>query len=784
MGLIQPSGLGETRAIPFGKYLLLDRIAVGGMAEVFLAKSFGIEGFEKIIAVKRILPTMAEDEDFIEMFIDEAKIAGHLNHANIVPIYELGKIGESHYIAMEYIWGKDLLQIMNRFRKLRKRMPAAMVAFIAGRMCEALDYAHNKRDRSGTPLRLIHRDISPQNILVSYEGAVKLIDFGIAKAASRTTTTQAGVLKGKFGYMSPEQVRGLPIDHRSDVFAVGTCMYEMLTADRLFVGESDFSTLEKVRHASARPPSELIPDLPKEFEDIVMKALARNADDRWSTAGELHEALQRFAVTQRPTFTTSKLAAWMASAFTDEVAKEKARLDGYAAIARPASPVPARATGPKLAAPPPSPDPAALDAFDELEGESTMISASPFEMLQELEAQKANVPDEIEAEPTQIFFSADDLEEIEPTPAPWQPPAPGVGRSSAPVAGRPTAPVDISAGPPPPLVSPSLGPAPNTGAPPSAFDMPPGPPPQLQPLGAVGQLSTVEIARPDGLGAAPTVAPAAQPARIPPRVLIAAVTLLVALLGAVVFALSGSDAGTIEIRTVPNTVAAAVTIDGVARGTTPVRIEGIPTGQRVVRLQAEGYDAWEEPVTVTEGGISTLSVALVAAAAEPEPPAQPQAAQAPAQQPEPEVVVAPSPEAEPAPEPEPEPAPAPTAEDPPVRAPVARRDPPAERPTMREPSTMRVVEREPERTSIMRIERTDGPPAMRASGRGTLVINTIPWAELYVDGRATGRNTPIRNYRIPAGSHRIGLRTQDGTMHNLTVDVPAGETVRIMRRFQ
>lgn len=294
----------------------------------------------------------------------------------------------------------------------------------------------------------------------------------------------------------------------------------------------------------------------------------------------------------------------------------------------------------------------------------------------------------------------------------------------------------------------------------------------------------MEIARPDGLGAAPTVAPAAQPARIPPRVLIAAVTLLVALLGAVVFALSGSDAGTIEIRTVPNTVTAAVTIDGVARGTTPVRIEGIPTGQRVVRLQAEGYDAWEEPVTVTEGGISTLSVALVAAAAEPEPPAQPQAAQAPAQQPEPEVVVAPSPEAEPAPEPEPEPAPAPTAEDPPVRAPVARRDPPAERPTMREPSTMRVVEREPERTSIMRIERTDGPPAMRASGRGTLVINTIPWAELYVDGRATGRNTPIRNYRIPAGSHRIGLRTQDGTMHNLTVDVPAGETVRIMRRFQ
>ena len=269
-----PSGGSKPqgRVIPFGKYLLLERIAVGGMAEVFLSKSFGIEGFEKVIAIKRILPTMAEDDDFIEMFIDEAKIAGHLNHANIVPIYELGKIGESHYIAMEYVWGKDLLQIMNRFRRMRKRMPPTMVGFIATKMCEALEYAHTKRDRRGQPLNLIHRDISPQNILCSYDGAVKLIDFGIAKAASRTTKTQAGVLKGKFGYMSPEQVRGLPIDHRSDIFAVGTCMYEMLTADRLFVGESDFSTLEKVRHAAVQAPSEMVPGVPKEFDEIVMRA--------------------------------------------------------------------------------------------------------------------------------------------------------------------------------------------------------------------------------------------------------------------------------------------------------------------------------------------------------------------------------------------------------------------------------------------------------------------------------------------------------------------------------
>ena len=239
-----PGGRPPERVIPFGKYQLLERVSVGGMAEVFKAKSFGIEGFEKILAIKRILPTMAEDGDFIEMFIDEAKIAGQLNHANICPIYELGKVGDSHYIAMEFVWGKDLLQLMNRFRKMRKHMPPAMVAWIGAKACEGLDYAHRKRDRNGNPMNIIHRDMSPQNVLVSYEGQVKVIDFGIAKAASRTTKTQAGVLKGKFGYMSPEQVRGLPVDARSDLFAIGTCMHEMSTGERLFLGESDFTTLD------------------------------------------------------------------------------------------------------------------------------------------------------------------------------------------------------------------------------------------------------------------------------------------------------------------------------------------------------------------------------------------------------------------------------------------------------------------------------------------------------------------------------------------------------------
>ena len=255
---------GVRQAIPFGKYLLLDRISVGGMAEVFKAKSYGVEGFEKIIAIKRILPTMGEDRDFIKMFIDEAKIAGQLAHANICQIFELGRIDGSHFIAMEYIWGKDLLQIQNRLRKIKQQMPVADgVLHRSRRCCEGLDYAHRKRDPLGRPLEIVHRDCSPQNVLVSYEGEVKVIDFGIAKATSRNSRTQAGVLKGKFGYMSPEQVRGLPLDRRSDIFALGTMLYECLTGERLFQGETDFSTLEKVRNVDMPPPRASQPEHPR-----------------------------------------------------------------------------------------------------------------------------------------------------------------------------------------------------------------------------------------------------------------------------------------------------------------------------------------------------------------------------------------------------------------------------------------------------------------------------------------------------------------------------------------
>ena len=322
------------RPIPFGKYILLERISVGGMAEVFKAKSFGVKGFEKIIAIKKILPHLAEDEHFVEMFIAEAKMAVQLNHASICQIYDLGRIGEhDHYIAMEYISGRDLLSLHNFFRRKQSRMPMILASYIGARVAEGLDYAHRKRGPDGDAMHIVHRDVSPQNVIISYDGQVKLIDFGIAKARSRNMQeTQAGVLKGKFGYMSPEQVQGRPIDHRSDIFALGTVVHETLTCQRLFFGESDFATLELIRDGQVAPPSRVNPDVPAELDRIVMKALAKDLDERYGSAAEMGEDLSRFIQGRGHPYSGKALSDWMVGHFTDEIEKERSKNEAYARI--------------------------------------------------------------------------------------------------------------------------------------------------------------------------------------------------------------------------------------------------------------------------------------------------------------------------------------------------------------------------------------------------------------------------------------------------------------------
>ncbi|MEE2901784.1 MAG: protein kinase [Myxococcota bacterium] len=321
--------------VPFGSHLLLERINVGGMAEVFRAKAFGVEGFQRFVAIKRILPQMAEDSDFIRMFIDEARIASQLNHNNIVQIYELGKEDDIYFIAMEYITGRDLRLLLDRLKRQKRRMSEAMACYIISRIAEALDYAHRKKSPTGQPYRIIHRDVSPQNLLISYEGEVKLCDFGIAKAVTQSQRTQAGVLKGKFAYMSPEQVKGQKIDHRSDLFALGVIFYELLTGQRLFLGESDFSTLEAVRSARVPNPKAYNIILDQELENILMKMLAKLPKDRYQDASQIFHDLQTYLVRSQQLFHSHHLREFMQKQYAREINLENSKLEGFSKIKAP-----------------------------------------------------------------------------------------------------------------------------------------------------------------------------------------------------------------------------------------------------------------------------------------------------------------------------------------------------------------------------------------------------------------------------------------------------------------
>ena len=329
------TGPSKKQPVPFGKYLLLDRINIGGMAEVWRGKAFGAGGFERLVAIKRILPNIAEDDEFVTMFIDEAKISVQLTHANIAQIYDLGQINSSFFIAMEYIPGKDVRAIFDRARKRSEKLPIPLACHIIGKLCDGLDYAHRKKDGRGEEMHIVHRDVSPQNVLISYDGEVKVIDFGIAKAAGKANRTQAGILKGKFGYMSPEQVRGLEIDRRADIFAIGICLFELLTGERLFVGETDFAVLEKVRGGQVPRPSSVNPEIPPALERIVLKALAPDREQRYQHASELADDLAAFSAESGEVAGQSELVEFMLSMFAEEIGQEEERLREYEEIKPP-----------------------------------------------------------------------------------------------------------------------------------------------------------------------------------------------------------------------------------------------------------------------------------------------------------------------------------------------------------------------------------------------------------------------------------------------------------------
>ncbi|HEY0133677.1 MAG TPA: serine/threonine-protein kinase [Nannocystis sp.] len=316
----------QTALVRLGKYELLTRLAVGGMAELFVARTLAQHGFEKLVALKRILASHADDENFIRMLLAEARLAATLHHPNIAQVYDVGDDNGTFFFTMEYVVGQDLRQIVRAIQAKGEWLTPEHILQIVIGTAAGLHYAHDKEDGDGNPLGIVHRDVSPSNILVSYDGSVKLVDFGIARVTALQTNTGLGALKGKVPYMSPEQCRGEALDRRSDVFSLGIILWELSLRRRLFSGDNDLVVAGKVCNEDAPAPTSIDPDYPPELEAIVLKALARDRDQRWASAQELQLALEQYAFDRHLLLSSAKLGSFMSELFADLIRKTKANL--------------------------------------------------------------------------------------------------------------------------------------------------------------------------------------------------------------------------------------------------------------------------------------------------------------------------------------------------------------------------------------------------------------------------------------------------------------------------
>ncbi|MCB0385459.1 MAG: serine/threonine protein kinase, partial [Bdellovibrionales bacterium] len=313
--------------------ILLEKLAAGGMAEVFLARSPGAGGIGKFVAIKRILPQFSDSQEFIDMFKDEAKIAINLSHSNIVSIYEFGVEKAQFFLVMDYVEGRNLRQILNKMKKANTQFSIDQIVYVCKEVAAGLDHAHRCLDgTTGKPLNITHRDMSPQNVMVSYEGEVKIVDLGIAKAESQLETTRAGTLKGKFGYMSPEQAEGQPVDLRTDIFSLGIVLWELLANDRLFIANNEINTLRKIRDCQVPSLRKINPNIHAELERIVQKALARDRNLRYQTAAAMHRDLNRYLNRQFPDFSPHDYSVFVKTLFADEILETRRRLIEYAKV--------------------------------------------------------------------------------------------------------------------------------------------------------------------------------------------------------------------------------------------------------------------------------------------------------------------------------------------------------------------------------------------------------------------------------------------------------------------
>ncbi len=324
-----PDSEVPARAVPekIGRYQLCFELASGGMASVYLARAGGVPGFEKLVALKRIHPHLADEKDYIEMFLDEARIASRITHPNVCSVFDFGEADGEYFIAMEYLVGEPLSRVHRRVvanadQRSSALLPARMAAVIA-QACEGLHAAHELQDAEGASLHVVHRDVSTENLFVTYSGATQVVDFGIAHARQRVHHTEAGQVKGTFPYMAPEQMTAAAVDRRVDVWALGAVLWELLTLQRLFLRDTDVNTMYAVLSGEIRPPSAHRSDVPAELDEIVLKALQRSPDERWQSARQMGKALRRFLAKQEELVGPAEIADWMAELFPNGESRKR-----------------------------------------------------------------------------------------------------------------------------------------------------------------------------------------------------------------------------------------------------------------------------------------------------------------------------------------------------------------------------------------------------------------------------------------------------------------------------
>lgn len=761
------------------------------MAEIVKARDTGRPG-EPIIAVKRILPHLTDDRQFATMFLDESRVLAQLDHDNVIHTLEVGTVDETPYIALEYVFGQDARMLFHRARRNSTNIPIPIACYIISQVCAGLHYAHEKRDESGELLGLVHRDVSLQNVLLSYDGAVKLTDFGIAMSAKNVARTEAGIVKGKFGYMSPEQIKGEPMDRRSDIFATGICLYELLTTERLFSGESDYAAVEKVRSVDVVPPSQLNRLIPSELETIVMRALGRRPRDRFQSAHDMRRALLAFMVEAHNECSTSDLAAYMREVFAEDL-RRRPTPD---ATLHDASPTRDEGTG--------------LAAFDDLDPISVMSALNPE-------------PEAI-AEPRPA------------TPAPRPRPG-GNGRwRSEPPLGAPSVPPVI---PRPSSIPPGADVAPEArSAPLSPFDEPPdevgaGPavrpvndtlqdlspyrafdeqeadaevtrqvhvnetyvgldaprssdlppngdrdapapqraalprPSQPSPLGAPSPFDIVDeeptVVRPEPLpdeDARGKRNPFAASAQRSYAMIAAIAVAIAAVSAAALYVARGPTHGTIHLTTVPRDAIVEVNGKRLPASASPFVINDLePTVGHEINVKKEGYRGWTATLTVREG--QTLELPLITL--EPEAPRPTEATE----QPEPPATQ--------------ERAARTRREGAKARAKArSKARTPAKAAAERNAKRARASKAKTESKKPRPTHRTKSTKSAKSTSTpgklGTLRLNSRPWSEVMVDGKRVG-NTPQMNLRLSAGAHTIKLVNPEfGLRKTIKVRIAAGKT--------